>query len=102
MSRHLSFLFVLAVALASATTALAQTTITLEGVVVNDAGKPIDNAQVSVVGSTTKSVTTNNRGKYSLSNLPPGDYTLTLSNSRSTTITETVTAGEVSLALTSL
>src|SRR5205814_4475814 len=80
MSRHLSFLFVLAVARASATTALAQTTITLEGVVVNDAGKPIDNAQISVVGSATnetRNVLTRANGEFRVLGLSSGRYTVT-------------------------
>src|SRR5437762_14317864 len=82
MSRRLGPLLlpILIFALANATRLAAQTTITLEGVVVNDAGKPIDNAQVWVVQAATnetRNVLTRSSGEFRVLGLESGRYTVT-------------------------
>ncbi|PYP65237.1 MAG: hypothetical protein DMD26_11620 [Gemmatimonadetes bacterium] len=80
MSRRLTFLLATAALSLIGATALAQTTITLEGVVVNDAGKPIDHAQVSVVEAATnetRNVLTRTNGEFRVLGLSSGRYTVT-------------------------
>ena len=58
----------------------AQTTITLEGVVVNDAGKPVENAQVTAVDSArneTRSALTRANGEFRFLGLTSGRYVVT-------------------------
>ena len=80
MYRRLTFLLATAALSLIGATASAQTTITLEGVVVNDAGKPIDNAQISVVGAATnetRNVLTRANGEFRVLGLSSGRYTVT-------------------------
>src|SRR5947208_14541110 len=82
MSRRLGSLLlpILLLAFANITRLAAQTTITLEGVVVNDAGKPIENAQVSVVQSATnetRNVLTRSSGEFRVLGLESGRYAVT-------------------------
>jgi hypothetical protein len=81
MSRRLGrLLSILVLALAGTTRLSAQTTITLEGVVVNDAGKPIDNAQVAVIQAATnetRNVLTRSNGEFRVLGLESGRYTVT-------------------------
>jgi hypothetical protein len=79
MSRHLA-LAACILTLGAATAATAQTTITLEGVVVNEAGKPISSAQVSVVQSATietRNALTRSNGEFRVLGLESGRYTVT-------------------------
>ena len=78
MLRRLAIpLLTLLAALAVSTTAGAQTTITLEGVVVNEAGKPIENAQVTAVDSArneSRSALTRANGEFRFLGLTSGRY----------------------------
>jgi outer membrane receptor for ferrienterochelin and colicin len=70
------FLGVLAVlALVSAPLAAQQTTGKIEGTVTDQAGVPIANAQVLIVG-TSFGATTNDKGYYFFNNVPVGTYTV--------------------------
>jgi len=81
MSRRLGrLLSILVLALAGTTRLSAQTTITLEGVVVNDAGKPIENAQVAVIQAATnetRNILTRSNGEFRVLGLESGRYTVT-------------------------
>jgi TonB-dependent starch-binding outer membrane protein SusC len=73
--------------------AMAQTG-TVEGEVVTQAGTPILNAQIQLVG-TQRSTATDARGRFVLRNLAPGDYQLRVSSLgyRTETTSVQVTAG---------
>jgi hypothetical protein len=46
----------------------------LEGVVQDERGRPVDGAAVSAVGATTITVVTDRRGRFEMSGVPPGAY----------------------------
>ena len=81
MVRHLVLLLlVLLVALVRTPTLGAQTTITLEGVVVNDAGKPVENVRVTVVDSIrneSRTALTRANGEFRFLGLTSGRYAVT-------------------------
>ena len=66
---------VFALAVAAAPLAAQQTTGKLEGTVSDQAGAPVANAQVFVVGTSFGAVT-NDKGYYFVNNVPVGTYTL--------------------------
>jgi outer membrane receptor for ferrienterochelin and colicin len=68
-----AFGFFLALALATAPLAAQQTTGKIEGTVTDQAGVPIANAQVFVVGTSFGAVS-NERGYYFINNVPVGTY----------------------------
>jgi carboxypeptidase family protein len=78
MLRRLAIpLLTLLAALSVPTAAGAQTTITLEGVVVNEAGKPIENAQITAVDSArneSRSALTRANGEFRFLGLTSGRY----------------------------
>ena len=62
-------------ALGAASLAAQQTTGKVEGTVSDQAGAPVANAQVFVVGTSFGAVT-NDKGYYFINNVPVGTYTL--------------------------
>jgi carboxypeptidase family protein/TonB-dependent receptor-like protein len=75
MTHRVRSAFVLLALLAAAPLAAQQTTGKIEGTVSDQAGAPIANAQVFIVGTSFGAVS-NDKGYYFINNVPVGSYTL--------------------------
>ena len=55
---------------------VVQSTFAISGVVASQSGAPLSGVVMNLTGPTSKTITTDNTGNYSLTGLPNGDYTL--------------------------
>src|SRR5579863_2050241 len=80
LSQRLCFALALFLTFLSiATVAQDQNNRTLAGTVIDSTGGVISGATITVTrGSLVKTVTTNEKGEYKISGLPPGSYTVTV------------------------